>query len=41
MAKKAQRRIGPIGTTSRVLGGLALLYLALSDGGRPAWDFRW
>ena len=31
MARKKQRRIGPIGTTSRVLGGLGLLYLALSD----------
>ena len=41
MARKKQRRIGPIGTTSRVLGGLALLYLALSDGGRLAWDLRW
>ena len=41
MARKRQRRIGPIGTTSRVLGGLGLLYLALSDGGRLAWDFRW
>ena len=41
MARKTQRRIGPIGTTSRLLAGLALLYLALSDGGRLAWDFRW
>src|ERR671918_1407695 len=41
MARKTLRRIGPIGTASRVLAGLALLYLALSDGGRLAWDLRW
>jgi hypothetical protein len=35
------RRIGPIGTASRVLAGLALLYLALTDGGRLSWDLRW
>jgi hypothetical protein len=40
MARKTQRRIGPIGTTSRVLGGLGLLYLALSDGGL-SWGLRW
>ena len=41
MAKMTTRRIGPIGTASRGLAGLALLYLALSDGGRLAWDLRW
>ena len=40
MARKTQRRIGPIGTTSRVLAGLGLLYLALSDGG-ISWGLRW
>ena len=40
MARKTQRRIGPIGTTSRVLAGLGLLYLALSDGGL-SWGLRW
>jgi hypothetical protein len=35
------RRIGPFGTASRVLAGLALLYLTLSDGGRLYWDLRW
>ena len=40
MARKTQRRIGPIGTTSRVLGGLGLLYLALTDGG-TSWSLRW
>ena len=40
MARKTQRRIGPIGTTSRVLGGLGLLYLALSDGD-PSWGLHW
>ena len=40
MASKPQRRIGPIGTTSRVLGGLGLLYLALSDGSL-SWGLRW
>jgi hypothetical protein len=41
MATTTMRRIGPIGTASRVLAGLALLYLALSDGGRFSWDLRW
>src|SRR5919106_6620966 len=41
MAQTTMRRIGPIGTASRVLAGLALLYLALSDGGRLSWDLRW
>ena len=41
MATTTMRRIGPIGTASRVLAGLALLYLALSDGGRLSWDIRW
>jgi hypothetical protein len=34
------RRIGPIGTASRALAGVALLYLALSDGGL-SWGLRW
>ncbi len=41
MAKMTTRRIGPIGTASRALAGLALLYLAVSDGGRLSWDLRW
>jgi hypothetical protein len=41
MARTTQRRIGPIGTASRALAGLALIYLALSDGGRLSWDLRW
>ena len=41
MARTTQRRIGPIGTASRVLAGLALLYLALSDGGHLSWNLRW
>lgn len=41
MARTTQRRIGPIGTMSRALAGLALLYLAVSDGGRLSWDLRW
>ena len=41
MARTTLRRIGPIGTASRALAGLALLYLALSDGGRLSWDLRW
>lgn len=41
MAKTKLRRIGPIGTLSRGLAGLALLYLAVSDGGRLTWDLRW
>jgi hypothetical protein len=40
MATTTMRRIGPIGTASRVLAGLALLYLAMSDGGR-SWGLRW
>jgi hypothetical protein len=41
MAKTKLRRIGPIGTLSRGLAGLALLYLAVSNGGRLTWDLRW
>jgi hypothetical protein len=41
MATTTQRRIGPIGTASRVLAGFALLYLALSHEGRLSWDLRW
>src|ERR687891_1048493 len=41
MERKTKRRIGPIGTASRVLAGFALLYLAVSDGGRLSWDLRW
>jgi hypothetical protein len=41
MARMKTRRIGPIGSASRVLAGLALLYLAVSDGGRLSWDLRW
>jgi hypothetical protein len=41
MARTKLRRIGPIGTLSRGLAGLALLYLAVSDGGRLTWDLRW
>jgi hypothetical protein len=41
MARMTLRRIGPIGTASRALAGLALLYLAVSDGGRLSWDLRW
>ena len=41
IARTTLRRIGPIGTASRVLAGLALLYLALSEGGRMSWDLRW
>ncbi|MGH3093114.1 MAG: hypothetical protein ACRDOG_12425 [Gaiellaceae bacterium] len=33
------RRIGTIGTASRVLVGLGLLYLALADGG--SWGLAW
>lgn len=33
------RRIGTIGTTSRVLVGLGLLYLALADG--LSWGLTW
>src|ERR671918_3116276 len=33
------RRIGTIGTTSRVLVGLGLLYLALADG--LSWGLSW
>ena len=40
MARKTRRRIGPIGTTNRVLGGLGLLYLALSDGDL-SWSLYW
>ena len=36
---KTHRRIGRIGTASRVLVGLALLYLALADGG--SWGLPW
>jgi hypothetical protein len=41
MATTTMRRIGPIGTASRVLAGLALLYLAVSDGARLSWELRW
>jgi hypothetical protein len=41
MATTTLRRIGLVGTASRVLVGLALLYFALSDGGRLTWDVRW
>jgi hypothetical protein len=41
MTRTTLRRIGPIGTASRALAGLALLYLALSDDGRLSWDLRW
>ena len=34
-----KRRIGTIGTTSRVLVGLGLLYLALADG--LSWGLAW
>jgi hypothetical protein len=40
MAPTTMRRIGTIGTASRALAGLALLYLALSDGGL-SWGLRW
>ena len=33
------RRIGPIGTTTRLIAAAALLYLALSDG--TLWGLRW
>ncbi|SRR6266508_901137 len=33
------RRIGPIGTTTRLLGAAALLYLALFDG--AGWGLEW
>jgi hypothetical protein len=36
---KHVRRIGRIGTASRVLVGLGLLYLALADG--LTWDLTW
>jgi hypothetical protein len=41
MARTKLRRIGPIGTLSRGLAGLWLLYLAVSDGSRLTWDLRW
>ena len=41
MATTTNRRIGPLGTASRLLAGLALLYVAASDGGRLSWDLRW
>ena len=37
--EKQRRRIGTIGTTSRVLVGLGLLYLALADG--LSWGLTW
>ena len=37
--QKHMRRIGTIGTASRVLVGLGLLYLALADG--LAWGLAW
>jgi hypothetical protein len=33
------RRIGPIGTTTRLIAAAALLYLALFDG--TSWGLRW
>ena len=33
------RRIGPIGTATRLLGGAGLLYLALFDG--SSWGLEW
>ena len=33
------RRIGPIGTTARLIAAAALLYLALFDG--ASWGLRW
>ena len=33
------RRIGPIGTTTRLIAAAALLYLALFDG--ASWGLRW
>jgi hypothetical protein len=33
------RRIGPIGTTTRLLGAAVLLYLAFFDG--ASWGFEW
>jgi hypothetical protein len=41
MARTKLRRIGPIGTLSRGLAGLWLLFLAVSDGSRLTWDLRW
>ena len=35
-----KRRIGPVGTTVRVAGGIALLYLAGGAGGL-SWDVQW
>ena len=37
--EKQRRRIGTIGTTSRVLVGVGLLYLALADG--LSWGLTW
>ena len=37
--QKHRRRIGMIGTTSRVIMGIGLLYLALADGG--SWGLTW
>jgi len=34
-----RRRIGPIGTTTRLIAAAALLYLALFDG--SSWGLRW
>ena len=39
MATMRHRRIGTIGTTVRVLGGLSLLFGALADG--LAWGLAW
>jgi hypothetical protein len=41
VATTTKRRIGPLGTASRLLAGLALLYVAASDGGRLSWDLGW
>jgi hypothetical protein len=36
----AVRRIGPVGTVVRILGGLGLIYLAGAAEGLP-WDVDW
>lgn len=38
-AEKPRRRIGPIGTSTRLAVATALLYLALFDG--KAWGLSW
>jgi hypothetical protein len=37
--KRRTRRIGPIGTTTRLITAAVLLYLALFDG--TSWGLRW